>query len=93
MKYSGSGRSISRAESRTHSSSFSPSVAVSVSTQSALAASDTLPAVPGLGRHGEDADEDAVGEAEEAEAAENEVPQKVASELHPKVRNHGEGPY
>ena len=21
------------------------------------------------------------------------VPQKVASELHPKVRNHGEGPY
>ena len=90
MKYSGSGRSISRAESRTHSSSFSPSVAVSVSTQSALAASDTLPAVPSLGRH----DEDAVGEAEEAEAAENEVvPQKVASELHPKVRNHGEGPY
>ena len=69
MKYSGSGRSISRAESRTHSSSFSPSVAVSVSTQSALAASDTLPAVLSLGRHGEDA----VGEAEEAEAAEKEV--------------------
>ena len=59
MKYSGSGRSISRAESRAHSSSFSPSVAVSVSTQSSLAASDTLPEVPSLGRHGEDA----VGEA------------------------------
>ena len=63
MKYSGSGRSISRAESRTHSSNFSPSVAVSVTTQSSLAASDTLPAVPSLGRH----DEDAVGEAEAAE--------------------------
>ena len=27
------------------------------------------------------------------EEAPKVVPQKVASELHPKVRNHGEGPY
>ena len=39
------------------------------------------------------AEDPAAGAADALAAAPDLAPQKVASELHPKVRNHGEGPY